>query len=67
MRSVAIAHGAMAALELDIVCELLYDTAPSLLHSDVKALNGHEESRDAGVADQKEDWRGFGPMKDVIG
>ena len=28
MRSVAIAHVAMAALELDIVCELLHDTAP---------------------------------------
>ncbi|ETW77006.1 hypothetical protein HETIRDRAFT_411451 [Heterobasidion irregulare TC 32-1] len=54
MRLVAIVHVAMAAFELNIVCELLHDTAPSLLHPDVKVLNGHEKPRDAGVADQKE-------------
>ncbi|ETW85226.1 hypothetical protein HETIRDRAFT_407417 [Heterobasidion irregulare TC 32-1] len=65
MRSVVIAHVAIAAFGLDIVCELLHDTAPSLLHSDVKVLNGHEEPRDAGVADQKEGSR-VGLMRDVI-
>ena len=48
MRPVANAHVAMAAFELDIVCELLHDTATSLLHPDVKVPNAHEEPRDAG-------------------
>ena len=48
MCPVAIAHVAMAAFELDIVCKLLHDTAPSLLHPDVKVPNGHEEPPDAG-------------------
>ena len=48
MCPVAIAHVAMAAFELDIVCKLLHDTAPSLLHPDVKVPNAHEEPRDAG-------------------